>query len=159
MKSSEITETGLFAQKPLRKSVGFWLGIFVTLSLSWVWWDSARAATGAGRSIPGDFVGVQVVNCSIEVFGIKGLSPTGWEFARYRPAGNPPKIRFRELMWGKWALKEKADLLGMRSILSVPLWFVWVIWIFFWFWGLLLYRLRLRRREPPEICVDRSRKP
>lgn len=152
--------------KPIRRSVGFWIGLCVTLFLLWVWADSRSHLTKFGVRETPRALEVTVRN-SLAIIGIsfpEGRSPTpgstGWEWVWERsphvllgatgspkgpwfPAGRIDRIaRYA----GAHPSSKPSRLMFEGEEIFIPFVVVVLLWVVIWLSTLGLYRRWQRKR-------------
>lgn len=150
MEESAETTRVIPSLKPIWRSVGFWLGLFVMVSLVWAGLNSLYRRTwieyvsvgkvyGAGM----DEMSLQVRRVEADTTRLWGKSQ-GWNIDRFAMSITRDLKLNRVSIFGRWCWFEVVEDEGstVTTYFSLPFWFVCASWLILWI-GVLF-----RRRRP-----------
>lgn len=157
MEGSENNETELFVQKPIGKSVGFWLGMFVTVSFLWICFLAIHRNLTLTHVAGSELWSMGAIDVSLQVQYVESPGPpianpdligfqSGWGFYSFSPF--PLGVDRRRMpIGGNWCLWDFEERWGWKTttFVSVPLWFVGALWLITWLGALFWWRRRARR--------------
>jgi hypothetical protein len=160
MESSDQSSHPVPIPKPIWKSVGFWLGLVISMFLAWIFVQSISFETTFGHIAPTEVWAVGLNEASFQIRHVDtskvghGLK-SGWQLRRTRSTTRDLEQDSLPLA-GTWKFFAFEEQWGweFRTYVSIPLWFISVVWLLIWMGTVRWWRHRVRNRLTNLIEVN-----